>query len=167
MLADRFADVFRDEHRQVRDTLFDLIEAFQNHDRSRIQSLISQTACYTGPHFRYEEEALYPELADIFGKSYIEKLLGDHDQAISTAGKLVELASQESLTDADVSEAVKLIRSILPHVSDCEGLSIMVERLPEEKVQSVLNIRKRSRQAGLDLLQWANTVRRRPVSSPS
>jgi hypothetical protein len=167
MFADRFTRIFREEHRAVRDTLLDLIVAFQERDKVRIQSLLNQTAALTGPHFRYEEEALYPGLVEIFGEEYVEKLLGDHDQAIGRANVLLELAGKESLTDDDVTKATRIIRTILPHVSDCDGLSIMVERLSESKVRSVLEARDRSRQAGLNLLQWASQVRNRPIAQVS
>ncbi|MBI4303135.1 MAG: hemerythrin domain-containing protein, partial [Chloroflexi bacterium] len=131
MLSDQFAHIFRGEHRQVRDTLLDLILAFQERNRARIQSLLNQAAIYTGPHFRYEEEALYPALVEIFGEPYIRQLLRDHDRVIETAKKLIGLAGKDSITDDDVMEATRLIRAMLPHVSDCEGLSIMVELLSE------------------------------------
>lgn len=67
MLADRFTQVFREEHRSVRDTLLDLIRAFEDRDKRRISLLLHQTARLTGPHFRYEEEALYPGLTELFG----------------------------------------------------------------------------------------------------
>lgn len=162
MSIETFARTFRDEHRLVRDTLLDLIHAFQDRDRERIQDLMNKTAEYTGPHFRYEEEALYPGLVGLYGESYIESLLEDHDGAIASARRLVELAGQPELTDADVQEAIGLIRGLLPHVSDCEGLSIMVERLPEEKVDTVLEARDRARQEDLNLLEWADSVRERP-----
>lgn len=166
MLANQFTQIFRDEHRKVRDVLLDLIQAFQARDRDRIQSLLNQTAGYTGPHFRYEEESLYPTLTDIFGEEYIEKLMGDHDRAIGRAGRLIELSKKDPLTAEDVAEAVRHLRSILPHVSDCDGLSIMVERVPEAKVQAILEARTRSLRAGLDLIQWASQVRERPVAAP-
>ncbi|MBI2819704.1 MAG: hypothetical protein HYX73_06975, partial [Acidobacteria bacterium] len=90
-------------------------------------------ASLTGPHFRYEEEALYPALVAIFEKKYIEKLLADHDRVIGSAGRLVRLAGKDAWNEGEVDEAVELVRDMLPHVSDCDGLSIMVERLPEEK----------------------------------
>ncbi len=167
MLSDQFSQIFRDEHREIRDTLLDLIVAFQERDKARIQTLLQQTATCTGPHFRYEEEALYPSLVEFFGEEYIEKLLQDHDQAIGTAGKLVELAGKEQLNNEDVTEATRLIRGVLPHVSDCEGLSIMVERLPEEKVSAILAARDQADQAGLDLIQWAEQVRTRPSVAPT
>ncbi len=161
MALDTFVQTFRDKHRQVRDTLLELIDAFQDRDRERIGELLNKTAEYTGPHFRYEEEALYPGLVDIYGKEYIESLLEDHDGAIASAQRLVELAGQSELTDSNVQEAIGLIRGLLPHVSDCEGLSIMVERLPEEEVETVLEARDRARQANLNLLEWAESVRER------
>ncbi|HKJ70109.1 MAG TPA: hemerythrin domain-containing protein [bacterium] len=162
MVLDTFVTTFREEHRQVRDTLLELIDAFQDRDQARIGELLNQTAEYTGPHFRYEEEALYPGLVDIYGEDYIESLLQDHDGAIASARRLVELAGKADLTDAEVQEAIGLIRGLLPHVSDCEGLSIMVERLPEEAVETVLEARDRARQANLNLLEWAESVRERP-----
>lgn len=165
MLADQFTQTFRQEHRLVRDTLLDLIQAFVARDRERIRTLITQTATYTGPHFRYEEEALYPTLVDIFGEGYVEQLMTDHDRAIGTAKKLAELSMKDSLSDEDVNKAVAMVRNILPHVSDCDGLSIMVERLPDEKVQAVLDARDRCNADGLNLMEWAGQVRKRPVAA--
>ncbi len=165
-LADQFTQTFREEHRVVRDALLDLIQAFVKRDKERIGSLLNLTAGATGPHFRYQEEALYPSLVEIFGEGYIEKLLGDHDRLIGAAGKLVELAGKDTLTDEDVATAIRFIRGMLPHVSDCDGLSIMVERLPQEKVEAVLAARDRSLDANLDLMAWAEEVRGRPATMP-
>jgi hypothetical protein len=51
---------------------------------------------------------------------------------------------------------------VLPHVSDCEGLSIMVEVLPETVVQEIVEARERARKDDLDLVDWATEVRKRP-----
>lgn len=158
-----FTDVFRQEHRAVRDLLFDLIDAFNARDAARARQLLTRLAALTGPHFRYEEESLYPNLVDVFGADYVDKLLDDHDSAVRTARRLVELAGRDELTDADVAEAVAGARSVLPHVSDCEGLSIMVERFPQERVEGIVQTRQRALDADLDLLTWAATIRNRPV----
>lgn len=166
-LADEFTTTFREEHRAVRDALLDLGRAFADRDNESAQELLGEIAQLTGPHFRYEEESLYPALVSIFGDTYVESLLDDHDGAIASARRLVELAAVEPLEDEHVSEATRLIQGILPHVSDCDGLSIMVEVLPEETVESVFETRTRSLDEGLDLLSWADGVRsRQPVASP-
>ena len=165
-VADEFTEHFRAEHRAVRDTLLDLIRAFEARDRARIGTLLERTAELTGPHFRYEEEALYPGLVEVFGESYIEKLFGDHDRAIGAAQRLVEIGQRDSVSDTDVETAVGLIRGLLPHVSDCDGLAIMTEVIPAEKVQATLDARDRANSAGLDLIRWAQEVRGRPAVAP-
>lgn len=164
LLADRFTQTFRTEHREIRDTLLDLVEAFQSGDQVRARELINQTAALAGPHFRYEEESLYPYLVAIFGEEYIEKLLHDHDGAIEASRKLVSLGAKDRLADHEIREAVRLVRGILPHVSDCDGLSIMVERLPDGQIEQIFSTRERSRAAGLDLLTWASSIRARGAS---
>lgn len=163
-LADRFTQIFREEHRTVRDGLLELCEAFAARDLPRIRRLLQAVAVATGPHFRYEEESLYPGLTGIFGHEYIDKLLTDHDRVIATARRLVALAEQSALTEAEGVEGVRLVRGILPHVSDCDGLSIMVERLPERNIRAVLDNRDGALRDGHDLITWAERIRARPAA---
>lgn len=160
-LADEFTHVFREEHRQVRDLLLELVSAFEARDGARAREALGRTAALTGPHFRYEEESLYPALVPLFGSPYVEHLLGEHDRAIQGARRLVEIVAEDRLGDEEAEEAVGIVRSILPHVSDCDGLSIMVEVLPEEKVGALFAARERSLAEGLDLLTWADGPRGR------
>jgi hypothetical protein len=122
-----FGAIFREEHRAVRDLLLELVDAFEARDLGAARDLLGELAAAAGPHFRYEEESLYPALVPIFGAEYVDKLLGDHDLAIVSARRLVEITSADTLTEEEAREAVRLVRGILPHVSDCEGLTIMVE----------------------------------------
>jgi hypothetical protein len=164
-LADRFATLFREEHRAVRDVLLDLLTAFPARDRAAITAGLVRCSELTGPHFRYEEERMYPALVQIFGPDYIEAQYRAHDGAIAAARGLLALTGKRVLTDADVAEARRLLLVLLPHVSDCEGLSIMVERLPEADVHSILDARARSRREGLNLLDWADRIRTRPAAA--
>lgn len=165
MYADDFSRIFRDEHREVRDALLDLSDAFADRDGDRAEELLGRIAALTGPHFRYEEETMYPSLVQIFGEDYVASLIADHDGAIAGARRLVELAGS-AFSEAEVDEARGIVRGILPHVSDCDGLSIMVERLDDDEVLAILDRRDRTLDEGLDLLTWDDTIRdhtRRPV----
>lgn len=161
-MSDEFTQMFREEHRQTRDALFDLLDAFSDRDNARAGELLGKIAGLTGPHFRYEEETMYPLLVQVFGPEYIDSLIDDHDGAIAAARRLVELAGG-TLDDAAVKEAHSLVRQILPHVSDCDGLSIMVEKLTPDDVVAIFAKRDETQAAGLDLLTWDATVRTRPV----
>ena len=159
--VEEFTEVFRAEHRQVRDLLLDLVRAFGERDAGRVRSLVAAVAQATGPHFRYEEEAMYPRLTAIFGDAYVGKLLADHDGAIRNARELQQLAGNDELTAQQAARGIELTRQILPHVSDCDGLSIMVETLPDDVSDRILSARVSALDAGLDLLTWATTTRER------
>jgi hypothetical protein len=164
---ERFRQAFGEEHRLVRDLLLELVDAFRDRDVARARDLLDRTAAATGPHFRYEEEAMYPLLVQIFGPEYIAQLLRDHDRVIGSTERLLELIDGPSLSDEDVEEATRRVRGMLPHVSDCDGLSIMVERLPASDVKTILETRERSLRDDLDLLIWAHVVRGRPAARGS
>jgi hypothetical protein len=156
-----FTEVFRAEHRQVRDLLLDLARAFRDRDIQRARSLAADVAAATGPHFWYEEEAMYPELTGIFGEAYVAKLLADHDGAIGNTREILWLAGNETLTEEQAEHGAGLARQILPHVSDCDGLTIMVETLPDDVVSQILAARSAALETSLDLLTWAATTRAR------
>lgn len=161
-----FNRTFRAEHREVRDALLALADALERRDVEEARRILGEIAALTGPHFRYEEEALYPSLVPIFGPEYVAKLYTDHDRAIGAAARLVELAAGEELSEEEAAEGVALVRGILPHVSDCDGLSIMVEVLGPAAVRRILDAREAALADGLGLLAWAAGPRGRPLVPP-
>ena len=147
--------------------MLNLIQAFRNRDVSNVCHFLNQAAALAGPHFRYEEEAFYPALIEVLDEEQVQKLLSDHDRAIDAARNLVELAAQSELTEQDAQSGAKYARSLLPHVFECDGLSIMAELLPDKTMQRVLEARDQSRGARLDLLRWADTVRSHAAAAKS
>ncbi len=165
MPFERLIRVFGDEHREFRDILLDLIDAFRNRDKRKIRSLLNQAVKIAGPHLRYEEEALYPALKYFFHDTHIAHLLSDHDQLILTIQMLGQLAGLRQIQDEDAFKAEHYIRGVLPHISDCDGLSVMIERLPAAKVRAVLKARDRALDEGLDLLNYAAEARGRKLQA--
>ena len=155
----RFARVLRGEHRVLRDLLLLLANAFELRDTEGIRSIFGEFASFAGPHFRYEEEALHPAFLAVFGSEYADKLRVAHEVAIASAQRLEELSRVKDLTEEDVDEAVWLVHTILPHVSDFDGPGVIVELLTDETVGSVLRTRETARRAGVDLLTWSEEVR--------
>lgn len=90
-------------------------------------------------------------------------LLADHDGAIRDARELLALVEHNELTAEQSERGIELTRRILPHVSDCDGLTIMVETLPHDVVNEILWTRQAALDAGLDLLDWAAATRERPA----
>lgn len=161
MNKEYFLKTFRQEHQIIRDTLFDLITSFIQKDIDKAKELLTGLDEFTGPHFRFEEESLYPALIPIFGVHYINKLYTDHDLAIARAKRLATIIAFKNLDEEDYIMAINNVRSILPHVSDCEGLSIMVEKFEETKITTITDSMKEARKENISLMKWADTIRER------
>ncbi|OGO19291.1 MAG: hemerythrin [Chloroflexi bacterium RBG_16_50_9] len=151
---------FREDHRKVRDFLLDLAFAAEKGEVGTAQEILGELDAVLGPHFRYEEETLYPALKEFLG-DYVDGLISEHDSAISAAKTAVGLLSQPSLSKAEGKKLAKTARALLVHVSNCDGLNILAERFSQEKLDTLAERYSRSRAEGVPLLRWADTIRRR------
>ncbi len=159
----RFVEGFRNEHREARDILLGMTQAFRDKDASRFGELMNQMNADLGAHMRYEEETMYPALVGFFGPGYIKKMLEDHDRMLGVAGRLMELAGHDPMTDEDAAEVERLLQGQLPHVSDCDGLAIIIEALPEDQQRAIVESRDRCIADGLTVMEWAERRGRAPI----
>ncbi len=149
---------FREDHRKVRDGLLDLIDALQSKDAVKARKILGKINVLVGPHFRYEEETLYPALRVLLGE-HVDQLLKEHDGVIATARSCADLLKKDSLTDGEVRQASTAARTLLIHVSNCDGLSILSERLSKKEIDNLSEKLAVARKAGVPLLDWAETIR--------
>lgn len=149
---------FREDHRKVRDDLLVLAEALNEGNVVQAQEVLSHLDHLIGPHFRFEEEALYPALRPFLG-DYVDQLLREHDTAIQTAENCATLLQKEVLTPEERAAGAQAARSLLIHVSNCDGLAILSERLSQDELDTLGEHLLRSREAGVPLLTWARTIR--------
>jgi hypothetical protein len=149
---------FREDHRKVRDGLLELMEALQLKDIATARKILGKINVLVGPHFRYEEETLYPALRVLLGE-YVDQLLKEHDGVIATARSCAELLKKDRLTDEEAKQAVLAARALLIHVSNCDGLSILSERLKKKEIDNLSEKLAAARKAGVPLLDWADTIR--------
>jgi hypothetical protein len=140
-----FITTFTDEHRQLRDVLLDLIDAFEKQDQARALEAIVEMEALAGPHFFYEQEELYPALAEEHGDEQVEKLLEEHAQAVEAASQLTELAAQEVLDEEAAQYGADLARQLLPHVSDNNELAVMVGVLAPQTIKKLHKAHKASK----------------------
>jgi len=149
---------FRQDHRKVRDLLIDLAGSIEKGQTEKARKVLGEIDILVGPHFRYEEEALYPAMKQFLGE-YVDSLLDEHDGAINTAKTAASLLAKPSMSPEEAKEAAKAARALLVHVSNCDGLNILAERLPSEALDKLARQYEEARKAGLPLLKWAETVR--------
>jgi hypothetical protein len=48
-------------------------------------------------------------------------------------------SAQSELTEQEAQNGASYVRSLLPHVLECDGLSIMAELLPDKTMQQLLD----------------------------
>jgi hypothetical protein len=152
------------DHRVVRDILLELIEASSRRDAIKSLELLIRLDKLGGPHFRFEEESLYPTLEKYFGQEYYEYLLSAHDRIIRSSKKLSEILGKGEITDEEANELPTIIRSqILPHPIECDGLTMLAEKLSQVELEEIRENLKVALKDDIPLLEWANTVRERKV----
>ncbi|MBI2252665.1 MAG: hemerythrin domain-containing protein [Armatimonadetes bacterium] len=151
---------FREDHRKVRDGLLEIIEALESNNVIKAREILGELNTLVGPHFRYEEEALYPTLRKFLGE-YVDELLTEHDGVIDTAITCLNLLKKDSLTKEESKQAASAARALLVHVSNCDGLAILSERLTEEELNKMSDKFIEYRKAGVTLLDWAKTIRKK------
>lgn len=149
---------FREDHRKVVDGLLEMIDALQSKDVSTAGEILGRLNVLVGPHFRFEEETLYPTLRVFLGE-YVDQLIQEHDGVIDTARSCAELLQKGSLTDEEAQQAANATRALLVHVSNCDGLAILTERLEPEELDQLADKFAAAREAGVPLLDWAATIR--------
>ncbi|WKZ18066.1 MAG: hemerythrin domain-containing protein [Candidatus Jettenia sp. CY-1] len=149
---------FGEDHRKVRDGLLELIDALQSKDVVKARKILGKINVLVGPHCRYEEETLYPALRVLLGE-HVDQLLKEHDGVIATARSCAELLEKDNLTDEESKQAAMAARSLLIHVSNCDGLSILSERLNKKELDNLGEKLAIAGKSGVSLLDWAETIR--------
>lgn len=161
MNREDFFKELRKDHQEIRCLLFEMISAFGNKDFLKSGTLLRSLDILIGPHFRYEEESVYPALIQVYGAEYISKLLTDHDLAIARAKKLNSMINRGSKENEDITECIKTVKSILPHVSDCECLAHKIEKFENGIIKTICDSMENARKENLPLIEWSDTVRNR------
>jgi Hemerythrin HHE cation binding domain len=159
MLAEEFPLVLSQEHRAICAALEGLIEALERIDHEEVRSSLALVGERAGPHFRYEEEALFPALAGLFGEAYLEWLLREREATIGAVRKLKAIAAFKRINVDDSRHALELARRIMAHIRECETLEMPLAALPREKIDDVMQARDRSLHEALGLLEWADGPR--------
>lgn len=155
-------DEFTEEHRQVRDLLLDIADAVQENDNERAREALRELDALSGPHFRYEEEAMYPALVEYFGENKVIDLIEEHDEGIERARWLAEQLEGDDIDEAVQENIVDEISPLFVHVSDCEGLTIYLEEFDDETLDEIAETREQALEEGVGLLEYDDEIRKEP-----
>jgi DNA-binding PadR family transcriptional regulator len=152
----------KEDHKKVRDFLLDFIDAVDRLDAQKALEIMISLDKLGGPHFRFEEETLYPALKKFFGEDYLDHLLKAHDRVIRAAKEIVEILGKGSITRDEAEKLKKIVRqNILPHPIECNGLPLFAEKLSSEDLDKIAENLAEARKADVPLLEWAETIRQK------
>lgn len=150
---------FREDHRKVRDGILSITEALRAKDVKKAREILGELNVMVGPHFRYEEEVLYPALRKFLGE-YVDQLIREHDNVVGTAKVCANLLAKDTLDDKESADASQAAMQLLIHVSNCDGLAILSERFNQKEMDNLADKFADARKAGVSLLDWADTIRK-------
>jgi hypothetical protein len=145
---------FHADHAKVVQALMDLRNAIQARDPARVRTTLSQANLLVGPHFKFEEQNLYPSLTEFLGEAGVQRLLTEHDGVFRGVAALVELADRDVWSEAEARSAGANLELIWEHPVTCDGLSLYIERLSAETRASLLEKMEEKRQEGTTLLEY-------------
>ena len=131
--SNQFGATLRKEHREIREALTELCDAFLWRVPEYFPSILRGMLAKAGPHLRHEEEAIYPALTEIVGEERVGRLLSESTQFKRSVESLGQLATKDVWSNEDATEGIELVRSLLRHVANCDELVATVEQLPEER----------------------------------
>jgi len=151
---ERFLKVFKQEHQVVFDTVLELRDAVRDVNAEAAKKLVQTLDQVMGPHFRVEEEGLYPMLVQYLGRENVDHLLGEHRGAIQGMHQFKQSAGDREWLKAHGAEALKTLEAFCMHVASCDGLSIIVERFSEGEKRELDGHLDRVQAEPLPLTEW-------------
>lgn len=130
-----FIPGFEADHRAVLDGLLAIQAAVLKGDLPAARKVLGELNEMVGPHFKFEDEYLYPVLRRFLGNR-VDQLYQEHDAAVEGAQALATLFEKDVLTPEERERAVGTLPTFFGHVANCDGLRLLAERLdPEEQDQ--------------------------------
>ncbi|MEW6202085.1 MAG: hemerythrin domain-containing protein [bacterium] len=145
---------FRNDHVWVVDNLLKLKGAVAGGSLGEAREIVDALDKGVGPHFLFEEEALYPALRTFLGE-YIDELLGEHDGALTVVNGLKDLLSRDTLSNEQRKTVDKYISAFFVHASNCDGLALLAQRLSDEQQKEMARKFQEARATGKPLTVWA------------
>ena len=125
------------------DLLAGLEIASESRDTDRIVRLVRELRAIAVPHFRYEQRALFPQLAGVLGPDRVESLYADQDETVAALNRIEALAELGPMDDSEAVEALRLVRAARTSVVGCDAVCEVVESQPPEVAKRVLATRER------------------------
>lgn len=149
------------EHDSILNILSKISCSLMTEQLDELKNLLNRFDEEAGPHFRFDEEAVYPSLVDVYYPGYISKLYTDHDLAIARFNQLKHLFAKPEPNASDFYDGIRQARMISQYITSCDILPIGHIPLNDQQIKKISSIHKRAKTENLSLICWSDTVRKR------
>jgi RND superfamily putative drug exporter len=139
---ERLSHVSHAEHRQLLDLLVEIELASESRRPERVVALAEQLRRLAEPHFRYEQQALFPQLVDPLGAEYVKGLYTAQEGVFQALGRIERLAGSGASPASAAAEMRRLVRSARSSLITCDAAAEVLERGPAESADRVLAARE-------------------------
>jgi hemerythrin len=163
MEKEEFLAQLKKEHDSILDILLKMSRSLMLEEVNHFRELLKKFNEEAGPHFRFDEEAVYPSLVDAYYPGYLAKLYTDHDLTIARYNELKKISSKPELNQEDFYNAMRHVRMMSQYISNCEILPISCIPLSEQQIKRIKAIYKKSRLESVNLNSWAISERNRKL----
>lgn len=144
-------------YRKVRDMLTELREAIDAGDEEQARSALRQVRGFLGPHFRYEETAIFPALRERLGTARVRRLRKRHEKAVDWVQSLSSLLDAGIGDDLRADRAEAHVQELLLLVTATAGQTLLIETFSLDALKTILDEREQALVDGTELLEWADT----------
>lgn len=136
--AEQLEAALHDEHRELHDILLDLLIANEARDGRRVTTLAQTFRDVARPHFRYEDEVLFPAFTELLGVEYVAGLIADHRSVEEALDRIEALARADAIDEPGAAEIGRLAQTALACIVTCHGLGIVVDLQPPGAAERLL-----------------------------
>jgi hemerythrin-like domain-containing protein len=158
MQHSNFLEVFKEEHKVILDNLLNLKEAVKRKDSKNAEILVKFLDNIIGPHFRVEEEALYPMLTEYFGEDNVERLLEEHTMATEAMNEFKHNIGSDQYMREHGEDTLKKLQGFFLHVTSCDGLSIIIEKFSDDQKKKLDAHLSKVRGEAIPLTVWKQQI---------
>ncbi len=144
----------RSDHRQVIDLALELNQALEVRTLGRAIHIVEELDRKLGPLMRFEEKHLYRALEQFIGDTHIQQLKVEHDGVADLLLGLSDILKRGSLPAEIVPLASNGLRELVVHAADCDGRTLLIERLSQDERNRLLERLVASRREPVNLTDW-------------
>ena len=144
---------FAADHRNFTKGLVGLIEAVEKNEWAVAAAAAEVVNRENGPHVAFEEEILYPYVAETRGRSFVQSLYEEHRIVILAIRFLLEHPSGDGVTPEQRRQVIEGLQAGLGHAVACGSLLSYFVDLNEKQQEAFLAELHRCRREGKTLLE--------------